>query len=347
MPTASVIIPTYNGRDYLQDCLASLHKQTRRDFELIIVDNGSTDGTAAAARQAWPDAHVIEAGRNLGYAGGMNLGAARASGEWLVLLNNDTVLEPDWLAQLLAAGQRDPTIGVCSSKVRLLSDRRRLDSFASYLTPCGFLQHRGLLEVDEGQYDGVEDFFSPKGVAFAIRRDLFEAIGVFDPTYFSYFEETDLFWQVWLRGYRIRFAPHALAYHKVGGTAARMSYAFVDYHSFKNRIRTIIKNAGAGTLCWMLPYHLVCCAGLVAIHALRPQRWGNGWAIVKAIGWNLTHLADTWRARSRVQRARRISDRALFRQAMRPIAIRDFARYTWWMVWVREQRRAAIHAGTL
>lgn len=340
---ASVIIPTYNGVSYLRDCLASLVPQCPSDVELIVVDNGSTDGTTAEVRRVHPEATVIEAGQNLGFCGGNNLGARAARGEWLVFLNNDTVADPQWLERLLAAAAGDPAYGAWTSKIRLLHDRGRLDAIGSYLTPTGFLQHVGLLDEDHGQYDALKEIFSPKGVAFAIRRSLFEAIGGFDESYFAYFEETDLFWQVWLRGFRIGLAPDAVVYHKVGGTACRYPYAFVDYHSFKNRILTIGKNAGSVTLIWMLPFHLVCCGVLIVLNGLRIRRWSNAWAIVRAMGWNLLHLRQTWRQRGMVQRARRVTDHILFKTIMRPVAPRDFLRYTLWMVWSREAMRAKGH----
>ena len=343
-PLVSVIIPTYNGLRYLQDCLVSVSTQGWRDFETIVVENASTDGSAEFVRTAHPTIRLVQAKTNLGFAGGCNLGAQAAQGTWLVFLNNDTVVEPDWLEQLMAVAHGDVRLGACTSKIRAQNDPARLDAIGSYLTRTGFLQHVGLLTLDRGQYDHLREIFSPKGVAFAIRRDLFEAIGGFDERYFAYFEETDLFWQVWLRGYRVGFAPWSLVYHKIGGTALTFSFAFMDYHSFKNRIRTIVKNAGGGTLCWMLPLHLACCLALALIGGLR--RPASSWAILRAIAWNVWHLGETWQARAVVQRARWISDRALLPLILRPIPLRDFAHWTWMMLLRskgREQWRARVH----
>lgn len=342
-PRVSVIIPTYNGRAFLDDCLRSLQAQSWRDAEIVVVDNASTDGTTGVIHAAYPEVRVVSLPTNRGFAGGTNAGAAAARGEWLVFLNNDTVVEPDWLEQLMAVGQADPSLGVCSSKIRLMHDRARLDSVGSYLTRCGFLRHVGLLSLDRGQHDDVTDIFSPKGVAFAIRRVLFQEVGGFDDRYFAYFEESDLFWRIWLRGYSVGWAPRAIVYHKVGGTALGFSHAFVDHHSFKNRIRTILKNAEGRTLRWMLPLHVACCLGLALLSALQPRRWGSGWAIVRAISWNIRHWPDTWRARQIVQRGRRVSDATLFPRILRPVPIREFAQYSWWLLWSREQLRVRVH----
>lgn len=342
MPSASIIIPTYNGLAYLQECLRSLRPQLSREVEAVVVDNASTDGTAAFVQEWYPEVRVVRAAQNLGFSGAGNLGAAAAQGTWLIFLNNDTVVEPDWLPQLLAVVQRDEGLGACTSKIRLMRDPTRLDSIGSYLTRTGFLQHIGLLERDQGQYDGLTEIFSPKGVAFAIRRSLFASLGGFDERYFAYFEESDLFWRVWLRGFRIGVAPRSMVYHRVGGTASRFQYAFVDYHSFKNRLCTILKNAEWITLGWMVPFHLVCCVGLALINGLRPRRWPNAWAILRALAWNLQHLGKTLRAREAIQRTRKVSDRELFQHILRPMPIGEFARYTGWMVVSRERMRERL-----
>lgn len=343
-PLVSIVIPSYNGRTYLEPCLAALTESLRDDAEVIVVDNGSTDGTEAFLQARYPRIRVVEAGTNRGFAGACNLGAQQARGTWLVFLNNDTLPDPGWLEALLAAGQRDARLGACTSKIRIMSARDRLDAVGSFLTPLGFLRHVGLLELDHGQYDSLGEIFSPKGVCFLVRRPLFVELGGFDETFFAYFEETDLFWRVWLRGFRIGFAPQSVVYHKIGGTSSRLSYAFVDFHSFKNRIRTLLKNLGLGALCWMLPVHLVCCAGLAVLSALK-GRWANAWAIIRAVGWNLRHLGGTWQARRAVQQNRRISDAELFRHALQPVPLKEFARYTYWTVVSREAMRADIYAG--
>lgn len=341
-PTASIVIPTYNGRSYLSECLASLKAQTWQGTRVIVVDNASADGTAEFLKSDYPSVELIRLETNTGFAGGCNIGAKAAQGDWIVFLNNDTVVEPDWLENLLTTAASDEKMGACTSKIRMLSDRQRLDAIGSYLTPSGFLRHTGLLENDQGQYDSLRQIFSPKGVSFAIRKELFNAIGGFDERYFAYFEESDLFWQVWLRGYTIGFAPKSIVYHKVGGTASTFHYAFVDYHSFKNRIRTILKNAGTITLFWMLPLHLVCCAGLAVVNLFKISRWKNAGSIVRAIGWNILVLPDTLKARRKVQSSRKISDRDLFEHALRPIPLKEFAQYVFWMVFSREKMRTEM-----
>lgn len=342
----SIIIPTYNGWALLRDCLESLGKQTRKDFETIVVDNASQDGTSDNLSGQFPAVRVIRPQVNLGFAPACNRGAEVATGEYLLFLNNDTVQEPQWLEALIGALERTPQAGVCAGKVRLMSDTTRLDSIGSYLTPTGFLRHEGLLEVDNGQYDQMNEIFAPKGVAFAIRTELFRRLGGFDDRFFAYFEESDLFWRVWLSGSRICMEPHAVIYHKVGATVLKLNYAFVNFHNFKNRICSILKNAQGSTLIWMLPLHLACCLGLAGVGFLSPKRWAGSYAILRAIGWNVRQLSRTWQMRRIIQKSRALDDKTLFRMAMKQVPIRTFFRYTWWLIVSKERMRDRIHGAS-
>ena len=342
--TISVVIPTYNGLTYLEPCLDALLPSLAADTEVLVVDNASTDGTQGRLATRFPHVTVLRQSENLGFAEGCNAGAARARGTWILFLNNDTIPAPGFVEPLLARVQQDPKLGVCTSKIRVQSAPDHLDAIGSFLTRLGFLRHVGLLELDQGQHDHLQQIFSPKGVCFLIRRNLFHKLGGFDERYFAYFEETDLFWRVWLHGWRIGFAPASIVYHKIGGTSSTFAYAFIDYHNFKNRIRTLLKNLALVNLCWLLPVHMLCCAGLSLLSMVK-GRWGSGWAIVRAIAWNIRHLPETWGARRRAQRLRRVSDRELFRYILWPVPLSDFARYTFWAVASREKMRAQVHAG--
>ena len=347
MPKVSIVIPSFNGLEYLPDCLEALSRQTEKDFEIIVVDNGSTDQTQDYLKKNHPKVVQIPLNENKGFAGACNEGVKQAKGNWIVFLNNDTEVANDWLGQLLGPLEQDPSVGVTASKPRVQSDRARLDAMGSYLTASGFLRHVGILEIDHGQHDQLGDIFSPKGVAFAIEKDLLDRLGGFDERFVSYFEESDLFWRVWLAGRSVRVVPTSVVYHKIGGTACHFQYAWVDYHSFKNRIRSILKNAGFLTLSWMLSLHLICCLGLCLVNLLHPKRWANAGAIAKGILWNLWVFPETWRQRLKVQGSRKVSDRLLFKRVLRPIPFGEFAQYVKWMVWSREQMREQTHSGNL
>lgn len=310
----SVIIPTYNGRELTLECLRSLQAQELTAWETIVVDNGSTDGTADAIRQEFPHVRLVELPKNLGYGMANTLGTQHARGHILVFLNNDTVLAPGCLEHLTNQLAADPCTGACSAKPRLLSNRGTLDTIGSSLTWTGFLHHIGFLEADLGQYDRVQSVFSPKGVCYAIPKHVFVAVGGFDERYFAYFEETDLFWRIWLSGFAIRFVPNAVIYHAVGKTSERFHSAFIEYHAYRNRIRTLLKNLGWRRAVVVIPIHIACCMIISVGYALK-GRVRNAVAVLRALAWNAVSLSDTWKARRHVQRdIRRISDTVLFKE---------------------------------
>ncbi|MBN1936518.1 MAG: glycosyltransferase family 2 protein, partial [Anaerolineae bacterium] len=179
-PAASVIIPNWNGAHHLPVCLDSLRRQTWTDFETILVDNGSQDGSLALLERDYPWARAIALPRNLGYAGGCNEGLKAAQGDVLCILNNDTELEPDWLAELLTTLGRHPDAGMATPKVRLFDDRARLHTVGDFVRTNGTFDSRGVWQIDEGQFDREAYVFGAAGVAPAFRRRMLDEIGLFD-----------------------------------------------------------------------------------------------------------------------------------------------------------------------
>jgi hypothetical protein len=187
------------------------------------------------------------------------------------------------------------------------------DAVGSYLTSFGFLYHLGFREVDKSQYDNLEYIFSPKGVCFLVTKKIIDEVGLFDSDYFAYFEESDFFWRVWLAGYKIAFMPKAIVYHKVGGTSTQLSSPFIDYHSFKNRIASLIKNLSFFSAFYMVPLHIFCCL-IISLLYVFMLRFKNSGAVLRAIGWNIRYLPQTLQKRRYVQsKIRKVSDRELFK----------------------------------
>jgi len=310
----SIIIPNYNGKKHLEICLSALIKQKFKDIEIIVIDNGSSDGSVDFIKNNFPEVKVILSKENLGFAQANNLGAKEAKGEYLLFLNNDTKLKEDCLVFLFNRIKADVSQGVVFSKVLFMDEPDRLDAVGSYLTKTGFLLHVGWWEKDKGQHDYVDKIFSPKGVCFLMRKSLFNKIGGFDKDYFAYFEESDLFWRVWLSGYTIHFVPESICYHKVGGTCTKLPSVVIDYNSFKNRICTLIKNLNRINLTFILPIHLLICLSISFVYLIkmRPQ---NAIAIYRAIFWNVRNLPETLKKRNFTQKVlRKITDRQLFIQ---------------------------------
>lgn len=220
MVTTSVIVVNHNGKALLEDCLNSLAAQTYRHFEVIFVDNGSTDSSIARAVALMPDVRVVSLNENLGFAGGNNEGIRQARGSFIVLLNNDTQPAPEFLEELVRAAEREPRAGMVAPKILNFFDRTRIDSVGGLLV-CrdGLAQGRGRGERDEGQFDDLEEVLLPSGCAALFRRELLDECGLLDERFFAYCEDTDLGLRARWAGWTAVSAPRAVVYHKYSGSS--------------------------------------------------------------------------------------------------------------------------------
>ncbi|OGG46465.1 MAG: hypothetical protein A3F84_11685 [Candidatus Handelsmanbacteria bacterium RIFCSPLOWO2_12_FULL_64_10] len=315
-PLCSIIVLNYNGKSYLQDCLSSLLKQRYRPFEVVLVDNASTDGSAEFVRRQFPDVKVVQNANNAGFAEGNNIGARNATGDLLIFLNNDTEVPPDWLERLVSGAYSDDAIGVCGAMTLRFDQRDTIDLLGFTLDRYGFpaLIARG--EKDEGQYAQVQDVFI-LGACLAIKRGVADRIGLFDPKYFMLSEDIDLCWRAQVAGHRTVVAPFAKVYHKVAGSEmGTWKRARTRYLSERNTIRSLLKNYAGATLLRILPVYSVMLM-LEMGYWLAMGRPAVTWAVVRAVGWNLRNLPDTWREHRRVQGLRAVSDAVIF-QGMDP-----------------------------
>ena len=217
--SAAVIIVNWNGRDYLRVCLDSLRAQTHPDFRVIVVDNGSTDGSLAMLADDYPEVQVKALGENTGFVIASNLGAELAPDvDVLVMLNNDTEAEPGWLLALADALEAHPDAGAAASKMLLFDRRDVLHSAGDVMAPGFFPQNRGVWEKDEGQYDEDIWVFGPCGGAAAYRQEVWRALGGFDARLFMYLEDVDLAWRMQRAGWKTVFAPDARVYPHLSAT---------------------------------------------------------------------------------------------------------------------------------
>ncbi|HEX5164944.1 MAG TPA: glycosyltransferase family 2 protein [Thermomicrobiales bacterium] len=223
MTRVDLIIPTLNGSDWLARCLESLQRSTFTDFTLTIFDDGSTEDIASVVQPRFPAARIIRSEHNAGLARAFNTAITTGASEYVVLLNNDTEVEPTWLAELVACADRHPSAGSVASKLRLLSDRTRLHSAGDSWSVRGMPGNRGVWLDDFGQYDSESDVFSACGGAALYRRqaleDLLQRDGhIFDELLFMYCEDVDLGWRMQTAGWPCVFAPGAVVYHALSAT---------------------------------------------------------------------------------------------------------------------------------
>jgi GT2 family glycosyltransferase len=320
-----VVIPTSRGGADLETCLVSLVSQGYPKLEVIVVDNASPDRSIARLSERFPCASVLHNEQNAGFVGASNQGIEASSGELILLLNDDTAFESGALSALVDTLVRNPAWGACQAKLLLMNDPSRLDTAGSFLTATGFLIHRGAFEPEE-HFTASDEIFAAKGAALLVRRRAFEEVGALDADFFAYFEETDLCWRLWLAGWAVGFAADARVLHKLGATASALPPAFVQFHSFKNRLCTLLKNTGTARLAAMLPLHVALCGGLAAWYAARRQP-KIAVAILRAVVWNAAQLSRTLAKRREIQARRRISDRELMPRISRRTSIRTLVSY--------------------
>jgi GT2 family glycosyltransferase len=233
MTRTSIIAVSWNGEAYLGHCLTSILAEAGSDDEVIVVDNNSTDGSAALVRECFPQAHLIENERNLGFAGGCNVGLRAARGEYLVLVNQDITVQKGWLEALLSA-LAQPEAGIVGCKL-LYPDGtiQHAGGFISY--PLAHPGHYGYREPDEGQCDEQREVDYVIGAALGLKRQVLNDVGFFDEGFFpAFYEETDLCFRARAAGYSVIYTPGAVGTHYETTTIDRQS---TDYHRWMNRGR--------------------------------------------------------------------------------------------------------------
>lgn len=320
-PLVSIIIVNWNGKRWLQTCFESLYKQNYHNFEIIFVDNASTDGSVTWIRRHYPKTRILINKINLGFAQANNVGYRQANGTYILFLNNDTRVTKTFLSELVKVLENDPGIGGAQSKILLMDHTDTHDSVGAFLTPTGFLYHYGFAAKDKPVYNKQIDLYTAKGACMMFKKSVLEAVeidgNIFDPAYFAYFEETDMCHRIWLAGYRVVYAYRSVIYHKMGATSTSMNNAFVQYHSFKNRINSYCKNLGTRLFWQIVPFHILLSLGIALFMLLR-GKFSIWFAIHRAMIWNIRSLSEIRRMRRIVQsRIRTLSDNQLQEIVMR------------------------------
>ena len=252
LPTVSVLVLNLNGREYLDSCLKSLEAQTypRERFEIVLVDNGSTDGSLEFVRVAYPRVRVVRFGRNLGFCAPYNAAIRDCQSQFAALLNNDTRVAPDWMWQLVSAAERHDAAAVAS---KILSWTGDTIDFAGGVTSfIGHSWHRDSGQPATATYE-EKALLSPCAGSALFARSPFLDAGGFDEDFFAYFEDVDLGWRLNLFGQRVVFAPAAVTYHRVHGTSSRWAFAHRTRLLERNALAMIYKNYEASTLERVLP----------------------------------------------------------------------------------------------
>jgi GT2 family glycosyltransferase len=301
--TFSVIIPSWNGMRLLPACLESLQAQTYQDFEVLVVDNASADGTPDMVQRDFPEAQLISLATNRGFTGATNVGIAQSKGTLVALLNQDVEADPRWLEEIALAAQAHPEAGAIACKIMLHAQRDHFHSTGDLYRLDGIPVNRGVWELDRGQYDEPAEVFSVCGGAGAYRRRVLDQIGVFDESFFMYLEDVDLAWRQQLAGWPTVYAPSAVAFHHLSASGGGLT---ASYYTGRNTIYVIAKNM-PGALLRKFGSAILTAQGRIARDAFRAWR---GHAARARLRGQLAGLF-TWplmlRKRRQIQRTRRVS----------------------------------------
>lgn len=330
----TLVIPNWNGERFLDLCLASLRKQSFTDFETVMVDNGSTDGSVGLTEYYFPEVRVILLGDNRGFSVAVNAGIEGSSSEFVALLNNDTEVDPGWLEALVNAADSHREAGLFASKLVDFHDRRLLDGAGDALRRSGLPYRIGHQELDCGQFENYAFVFGACAAAALYRRALFEEIGLFDEDFFAYCEDGDVSFRAQLAGYRCLYSPEAIVYHVGSASTGGKRSPTATRQGTQNSVNLLIKNLPA-SLAWRLMPSLL--AGQLSRVVVTSFSSGGLQA-------HLNGLAGAWRLlprmlqkRKEIQANRRVSDnyvRWLLSESSRQAA-RSRRRRVW--DWVQDQ----------
>ena len=308
-PIISVVISIWNSGVTLFHCLECLNSQTHENFEVIIVDNGSTDETIKKLdNYSRLNLHLEKLNSNQGFAVANNIGARLARGRWLVFLNADAFPEPDWLDQLVKAAQENPQFTSFSSRQIQADAPELLDGAGDEYHVSGLAWRRliGYPAKDYG-HDPLE-LFSPCAAAAMYLREAFLQVGGFDEDFFSYFEDIDLGFRLQLRGYRCLYVPRAVVHH-IGSATFGQRSDFAFYHTHRNLIWTFVKNMPSTLLWRYLLAHIMANLIYTSYYTLR----GRGWILWKAKSDALKELSKFIRKRHEIQKHTNVADSDLMR----------------------------------
>lgn len=276
---ASVIIPNWNGKRFLAGCLDSLALQTYQPMEVIVVDNGSKDGSVEFLKENYPHVKLITFEHNTGFSPAVNRGIVESRGEFAALLNNDTVVEPTWLAELVNAMHEHPEIGSAGCKMLSYDDHTILDGAGDGYRRGGLPGRIGHREKDTGRFDRPRYLLGACGGAAIYRRAMLDDIGLFDEDYFAYLEDVDLGLRAQSAGYKCFYVPSAIVYHLGCGTTGSGYSPLVVRLSAQNNINTVVKNIPLPLLIKFLPQILFWQLYYLAVVAVRGQQvlpWFQG-----------------------------------------------------------------------
>jgi GT2 family glycosyltransferase len=299
----SVVIPNWNGVQFLPTCLDALGQQTYPAIEIIVVDNASQDGSQDLIRSRYPTVRLVELPVNRGFTGACNAGIKTAQGDFIALLNNDTEVDCGWAAAVVNAFQRHPEAGIVASKMLLFNQRDIIHTAGDFFTLDGRAGNRGVWQKDEGQFNQEEWVFSACGGSSVYRRTLLNQIGLLDDDFFFSLEDMDLAWRAQLTGWRCLYTPAAIVYHHLSATGGGVT---ASYYDGRNLIFTLVKNYPS--VLWRKYWRWILAAQFqLAWEAVKAWRGAAARARLRGMAAGLWQVPHYWQKRRSIQAARHVS----------------------------------------
>lgn len=310
----SLIVLNHNGLEHLDEYFTSVFRQTFIPNEIILFDNGSTDGSIEYVSKKFPRVKIIKNRFNAGTAQGSNIAFNHTTSDYVIFQSNDIRLDRNCLKALIESVSRDPMIGICTSvvlyygkdskgKYRIENAGGLIDRFSFNWPAYNAKEIRTIPKVGE--------IFLTYGASFIIRRELFKRIDGFDEALFTLNDDVDLSWRVRLQGYRVVYTADSIVFHKGHSTLGPIfSRAQKRYWSERNCLRTLLKNYSIISLLRYLPGYLGILLGEMTFYLYR-GRFDLFFAVLKALGWNLYQLPDTRKKRQKTQKSRKVSDQEI------------------------------------
>jgi len=312
-PLVSIIIVNFNGREVIENCLNSVLKISHTKFEVIVVDNGSTDGSIEFVQNFVEKSPVrvrlIKNQKNLGFAEGNNVGIGNASGEYIAFLNNDTIVNPNWLQSIETILKKDKKIAAVQSLL-LAKDGFKVDSLGGVIDIFGTAvdQVVSMRNLRRATDSGIEEIFSACAASMVVRKSVLEEVGNFDPKFFAYFEDVDLCWRIRLRGYAIVLDLDSVVYHIRYATSKKFGGHLFNFHLYKNQLAMLIKNYELKSLVKVMPGVLLLYTARI-IDGLIKNDADLAKAPLRALFWNIKELRYLLQQRRFIQSyVRRVSD---------------------------------------
>lgn len=297
------VVPNWNGLDSITDCLASLQQQSSKP-SIIVVDNGSSDGSAERITSDFPNVMLLRQNKNHGFAGGVNIGIRQAmelGAEYVALFNNDAVADTMWLQNLVRGLSDNKSIGIATGKFCAF-DKKHLDSTGDLYTNWGLPYPRGRGEPVSDKYDNDNFVFAASGGASLYRVSMLQEIGLFDEDFFAYYEDVDLSFRAQLAGWKVVYAPQAIAYHHIGATSSKIK-GFTTYQTIKNLPLLFWKNVPWRLMPRMFPRFMFAYSLFIA----RAVSRGQVWPALKGLVVMLLLLPKKFMQRRIIQKSRTVT----------------------------------------